>query len=261
MTDLAPIYNALAVAAPYEAMLDRVRERLPETAEGAEAFNKSASQLKTTTLDIADLTPTATAKHILASITRTRQALEEASIAVRKKRVELARKEAAFAVTSGFDADELRIDIDELHYQIANIEASARGAIRKLSHLVTQYDAILARLGVGVLTEADYEADQARHHVMTAFFQGLTAARARGGAIDEGNLIYLFQLGINGAVAQAEVTGLLLAEQALLDKGKAPTHAYVLEWLEACANKYGHCPTEYAVARGLVPLDKTSLLT
>ena len=126
---------------------------------------------------------------------------------------------------------------------------------------MAQYDAIIDSLGIDEITEEMYEDDQRRYHVMTAFAQGLHSARARGGSIDEGNLIYLFQLGINGGVAQRQVTELLMAEEALFNEGKAPTHEYTLSWLEGCADAYADDSIRYAELRGLLPRDNTSLVT
>jgi hypothetical protein len=60
--------------------------------------------------------------------------------------------------------------------------------------------------------------------------------------IDEGNLIYLFDLGINAAQAQAEVFAYLQWENELIKEGKAPEHHHTVQWLEACADKWAHCP-------------------
>jgi hypothetical protein len=79
------------------------------------------------------------------------------------------------------------------------------GAVRKLNFFINQYDNILAKIGKTEITEEDYEQEEKRYHVMTCMKQGLNAARSRGGVIDEGNMIYLFDLGINAAQAQAEV--------------------------------------------------------
>ena len=48
----------------------------------------------------------------------------------------------------------------------------------------------------------------------------LNSARPRNGYIDEGNLIYLFDLGINAAQAQAEVFAYLQWENDLLKNGQ-----------------------------------------
>jgi hypothetical protein len=253
--------SALAVSGPYASMLENISNKLPATIFDAENFNKSASQFKSATLDVTDLTPINTAKHLLATITRTRQALEEAQISLRRKRNEREKYVSQLSETyDKFEIAEIEISIDELDNQIANTEALARGAIRKLHFSINQYQAILEHLGVEHITEEMYEADQARFHVMTAFNQALTAARAKGGFIDEGNQIYMFQLGINGAVAQAEVTWVLRTEQELMADGKIPTHKMITNWLEACADKYANNSTEYAVRRGLILIDRSSLV-
>lgn len=255
------IANTLQVSGRYTEMLERITDGLPAVAMDSENFHKSASQFKTVTLDVVDLTPINSAKHLLAVINRTRQALEEAQISLRRKRLDAEEARDKASRLTGFERERALIDADEAESHVLNIEASARGAIRKLHYTMGQYQQVLDRLGVDHLTEEDYEKDQIRYHIMTAFNQALTAARARGGRIDEGNHIYLFQLGINGAVAQAEVTSLLEAEDALLGENKAPTHAMVMRWLEACADRYADNPIVYAQARGFTPLDKESLIS
>ena len=211
-------------------------------------------------LDVVDLTPINSARHLLAVVQRTRQALEEASISLRRKKLELKRKELELMSSEGNDTDELVIDIDELNVQIANIEASGRGAVRKLATALEQYQNILTALGKEHLTELDYEQDQIRYHIMTAFNQALTAARARGGMIDEGNHIYLFQLGINGAVAQQEITALLEAEQEALNAGLMPDHEAVVKWLNLVADKFEKAPENYAALRNMQTLNTALVL-
>jgi hypothetical protein len=254
------LLNTLPEAAGVIGAIQRIESRLPATVTASEVFNKSSSQYKTATLDVVDLTHTGTLKHLLASIQRTRQALEEASIAVRRKRAEREEKQRLLDNATGYEATVLEIDIDELGIQLLNTEAAARGAIRKLAYLIAQYDSVLESMGVEYLTEEDYEKDQERHHIMTAFSQALNAARSRGGVIDEGNLIYLFHIGINGAVAQAEVSSLLQQEDSLLREGKAPTHAHTMAWLEAVADRFAGSSAENASSRGLLISDKTLYL-
>ena len=254
--------NEIEKALPeqYTPMLARIDTVLPLAKIDTENFNKSSSQFKVATLDVVDLTPINSAKHLLAVVQRTRQAIEEASITLRRKQVELKRKELELMSSEGTDTDELVIDIDELKMQIDNIEASGRGAVRRLANALDQYQAILDALGKDHLTELDYENDQARYHIMTAFNQALTAARARGGLIDEGNHIYLFQLGINGAVAQREITALLEAEQEALNEGMAPTHEGVVKWLNLVADKFEKAPELYAAQRNMKTLNTDLLL-
>lgn len=244
----------------YMPILKKIDEVLPLAKTDTENFNKSSSQFKTVILDVIDLTPINSARHLLAVIQRTRQALEEASINLRRKQLELRRKELELLASEGLDIDELVIDIDELKIQIDNIEASGRGAVRKLAHALDQYQNILNALGKDHLTELDYEKDQARYHIMTAFNQALTAARSRGGLIDEGNHIYLFQLGINGAVAQREITALLEAEQQTLNDGKVPSHEGIVKWLNLIADKFEQCPTLFAAQRNMQTINTQLLL-
>jgi|688.fasta_scaffold193651_3 hypothetical protein len=254
--------NELELSLPkeYTPMLSKIDSVLPLANLDTENFNKSSSQFKMATLDVTDLTPINSAKHLLAVIQRTRQAIEEASINLRRKNVQLKRKELDLMASEGTDTDELVIDIDELKMQIANIEAAGRGAVRKLANALDQYQAILNAIGKDHLTELDYEKDQARYHIMTAFNQALTAARSRGGLIDEGNHIYLFQLGINGAVAQQEITALLQAEQEALNENKAPSHEGVVKWLNLVADKFEQAPALYAAQRNMQTLNPSLLL-
>jgi hypothetical protein len=77
--------------------------------------------------------------------------------------------------------------------------------------------------------------------------------------IDEGNLIYLFDLGINAAQAQAEVFAYLNMENQLISDGKAPTHEMTMRWLEACADKWAEDPAKFAARRGFSVFDRSSL--
>ena len=96
---------------------------------------------------------------------------------------------------------------------------------------------------------------------MTCMKQGLNAARARGGVIDEGNLIYLFDMGINSAQAQAEIYSYLKMENDMMDKGQAPTHEMTMQWLEACADKFQGDAEKFAERRGFTLYDEKSLNT
>jgi hypothetical protein len=250
----------LSLPSQYTPMLRKIDEVLPLAKIDTENFNKSSSQFKVATLDVVDLTPINSAKHFLAIIQQTRQALEEASIKLRRKQIELKRKELDLIDSEGTDTDELVIDIDELKMQIANLEQSGRGAVRRLANALDQYKSILNALGKDHLTELDYEKDQVRYHIMTAFNQALTAARARGGLIDEGNHIYLFQLGINGAMAQREVTAFLEAEQEALNNNLTPSHEGIIKWLNLVADKFKQSPEQYATSRNMQTLNNDLLL-
>lgn len=70
----------------------------------------------------------------------------------------------------------------------------------------------------------------------------------------------MFQLGINGALAQAEVTAFLQAEQEALNSGLIPSHEGIVTWLNIVANKFEKAPKEYAAKRNMQVLNTNLLL-
>ena len=257
---LQEVSNELAITPEYKGMLEHINANLPAIRRDSENFYKSASQFKNVTLDVTELTPMGSLKHILAVIDRTKMALEEAHVSVKRKQIELKKKTLEYdSADEGYDKELLWIDIVEINNHLGNSENSVRGALRKLSFFTTQYQAIMDKIGTEEITEEDYELNESRHHVMTAMKQALCAARTRNGLIDEGNHIYLFDMGINGAVAQAEIFAFLQAEQEMLVKGQEPTQELTMKWLEACADKFANCGAKFAELRGFIPLDKKSL--
>jgi len=86
---LQEVSNDLAITPEYKGMIEHINANLPAISRDSENFYKSASQFKNVTLDVTDLTPMGSMKHILAVIDRTRMALEEAHISVKRKQIEL----------------------------------------------------------------------------------------------------------------------------------------------------------------------------
>ena len=244
----------------YKGMLTHIEETLPATQAACDNFYKSHSQMMTVTLDITDLTPIRSIKHTLAAIERTKSALAEAQINRRKNEIKIKKKQREIdACEDDLDREEFEIEMIELMSNNMNVENSMKGAIRKMSFLMTQYRAVLDHIGKDFITEEDYEREEKRYHVMTALKQAINSARPRGGIIDEGNSIYLFDIGINVAHAQAEVFNYLKIENELIASGQAPSHEMTIEWLEKCADKFEDCSIRFAESRGFVPLDEKSL--
>jgi len=255
------ISTALVSQKPeYNIMLQNINAKMPAVMRDTSNFHKSHSQFMQVTLDITAITPIRSIKHTLAEIDRTRMALQEAYINLRKKQVEIKRKEHQLTETTDpFDQELLEIEIMELQSHMENAQNAVNGALRKVNFLVNQHENLLAKLGRTEITEEDYEREEARYHIMTCMKQALNAARARGGVIDEGNLIYLFDLGISAAQAQAEVLAYLEMERKILEAGRAPTHDMTVKWLEACADKWQQDPINFAANRGFMTFDRTSL--
>jgi hypothetical protein len=232
------ISTALVSQKPeYNIMLQNINAKMPAVMRDTSNFHKSHSQFMQVTLDITAITPIRSIKHTLAEIDRTRMALQEAYINLRKKQVEIKRKEHQLTETTDpFDQELLEIEIMELQSHMENAQNAVNGALRKVNFLVNQHE-----------------------NLMTCMKQALNAARARGGVIDEGNLIYLFDLGISAAQAQAEVFAYLEMEKKILEAGRAPTHDMTVKWLEACADKWQQDPVNFAANRGFMTFDRTSL--
>lgn len=258
---LTDFTTALPVTKPeYGTMLQNIQERMPAVVRDTSNFYKSHSQFMQVSLDVTAITPIRSIKHTLAEIDRTRAALQEAYIGMRKKQVELKRKEAELAeAEDAFDREMLEVEIIELQYQLESTQNHVNGAIRKMNFFVNQHKQLLEKVGKTEITEEDYEREECRYHIMTCMKQALNAARSRNGVIDEGNMIYLFDLGINAAQAQAEVFAYLNLENELISQGKAPTHEMTVKWLEACADKWADDPEKFAQYRGFSLLDPQSL--
>jgi hypothetical protein len=258
---LSNMTTALPATRPeYASMLTNIQERMPAIVRDTSNFHKSHSQFMQVALDVTAITPIRSIKHTLAEIDRTRAALQEAYISMRKKQVELKRKEVELAeATDALDIEMLDIEILEIKSQLEGTQNHVNGALRKMNFFANQHKQLLEKVGKDEITEEDYEREECRYHIMTCMKQALNAARSRSGVIDEGNMIYLFDLGINAAQAQAEVFAYLNLENQLIGEGKAPTHEMTVQWLEACADKWADDPQKFAQYRGFSLLDETSL--
>ena len=258
---LGNMNTALVVTKPeYNLMLKNIQDRMPAVTRDTSNFHKSHSQFMSVTLDVTAITPIRSIKHTLAEIDRTKSALQEAYIGLRKKQVELKKKERELEnCTDPLDRELLEIEILELNSHLEGTQNHVNGALRKMNFMVNQHKQLLEAVGKNEITEEDYEKEEARYHIMTCMKQALNAARSRNGMIDEGNLIYLFDLGINAAQAQAEVFAYLNMENQLISNGNAPTHEMTMRWLEACADKWQQDPATFAARRGFSVFDRSSL--
>ena len=261
---ISKLSDSPLVKKEYKQMLTNINSSLPAIKKSSSNFYKSHSQFMGVMLDVTAITPIRSVKHTLAELDKTRMALEEAQLKMMKKDIELRQKEKQLAdggYKDEFERELLETEILEIKVNLNNIQNSVSGAIRKMNFFTNQYKSILKKLGKEDITEEEYEKEESRYHVMTCMKQALNAARARGGVIDEGNLIYLFDMGINSAQAQAEIYAYLKMENTLMEQGKAPTHEMTMVWLEACADKFSGDSVKFAERRGFKLYDEESLNT
>ena len=244
----------------YKSMLANIKDHAPAIRQASSNFYKSHSQMMSVTLDVTAITPIRSIKHSLAEIEKTKAALQESYFKMKKDEVKLKKLERKLLdETDPLEQEMLEIKITEKQANAASSRGYVEGAVRKLNFFTNQYDNLMEKIGKEELTEEDYELEEIKYHIMTCMKQALNSARPRGGVIDEGNMIYLFDLGINAAQAQAEVYAYLEWENKTIQDGKAPEHHHTVQWLEQLADKWAHCPGDFANSRGFNIIDKTSL--
>ncbi len=129
------ISNSPLVKKEYKAMLDNIHTTLPAIKQSSSNFYKSHSQFMGVMLDVTAITPIRSVKHTLAEIDKTRMALEEAHLKMRKKDIELREKE-----------HKLKTDLDMTEFEKELLE----------TELLTKMDRISARFRARNLN-IDYE--------------------------------------------------------------------------------------------------------
>ena len=258
---IAEISKIPTLTKQYKGMLTHITNTLPAIKKSSSNFYKSHSQFMGVMLDVTAITPVRSLKHTLAELDRTRLALEEAHLKMAENDIMIRKREKQLEndELDNLEREHIEHKLLKLRIQGANIMNSVQGAIRKMSFFTTQYQSILQKLGKEDITEQEYEIEEVKYHIMTCMKQALNAARARGGQIDEGNLIYLFYMGINSAVAQKEIYNYLKRENEMLAAGENPSHEMTMQWLEHCAELFKDDSRKFADRRGFQLLDEKSL--
>ncbi len=260
-------FNQLVAIMPeHNQMLDIIKESLPEIQRSTSLFFKTQSMFMDNMMTVNHNTPLRNIRQILAEMNRTRDAIKETVFKLKKKEIELKMKKREIEVESvKSDSDNLKIEMLQLEVmEIIDGADSARGyisgAIRRLTNYTEQYNSIITKYGIQNFTEKDFEKEEEKYHIKKAFEQGLTAARSRGGIVDEGNFIYFTQIGINGATAQFYISKFLNAEQELFKEGKAPTHKAYLDFLEEMAKVFADSAKTYAESKGMCISTETAMI-
>lgn len=234
---------------PVQEMVKSINESMEMVDKATMNFGKRQSQFMDNMLTLSHPTPYRNLRQILSEIERAQLGLKEAYIKHRRKKLDLEMKlqteyEDPYQIaTNEIDVDEIKIGLDSSKKYIS-------GAIRKIKNYIDQYNNIIARIkkerGVTELTEKDFEEEEEKYHIKTAFAQALTAARSRQCLIDEGNHIYLYQIGINGADAQQCIAEFLQREANLIKEGISPAHSMVLGFLEEMYQRHKGCSERYS---------------
>lgn len=250
------------VSIQYQGLLSQIGEFYPVIQKATNNFYKTQSQFMDNMMTVHQPTVIRSLRQILVEVNNSKQALNEAYFKYKKSKVELERKTLLLEKTEDlFDKNLLLIEIDEIQSQMESSRGYIEGAIRRVHAYFEQYKNLLKKYGKDEFTEQDFEEDEARYHVMTAFDQALCAARSHGGVIDEGNHIYFYQIGINGGVAQYEISNYLDIEIKLFQAGQLPTHEMTVEWLEEMGRKYAFAAQDFAERKGMTIMSTKSMHT
>ena len=116
------IGNLPSLPKQYKGMLTHIESAMPAIAESSANFYKSHSQFMGTMLDVTAISPIRSVKHTLAEIDKTKQALEEAHINLRKKDIEMRQKEEELNnEPDALKREMLETEIIHLQIQIKNV--------------------------------------------------------------------------------------------------------------------------------------------
>lgn len=233
-------------------MVRDIVESLPAIRRDTDVFGRTQSQFMDRNLTCTHPTGIRNIRQMLAEINKAWSALREAWYNIQIKEVDAQIKEdEAIKEDNPLIKKRLMLEAAKLRSEIQAANHPISGAIRKIRALTSQIESVKKKLGKDHITEADFEADEARYHVMRAFDQALCAARSRG-RIDEGNHIYLNQIGVNGMIAQMEIDHRLEQEKQIIAAKQVPDPQAHQNWLERMADKYSLLSTKLASVRGFL---------
>lgn len=150
----------------------------------------------------------------------------------------------------------LKIELEEVQSGLADSRVYIEGALRTIAQHQRAYDSILKAHNLEGWTEEDYENEEARYHVMTAFAQSMEDVYSRGGIIDKGDLIYMRQIGIHPAIATKELrTHMALMDSKMSDDSRVNAiedHSDdMIKFLSEMADKYSHAAKKMLKFKGL----------
>lgn len=238
----------------HEEMMLFLSENLPALFKHTSNYGKKQSQFMDNMLTCSHPTPIRNLRQICAEVGNSIRALKETYFKQENVKLDLEEKRQKYVsqemYSNSFEARRLGIEISKLESDLDDSKLYISGAIRRITNYALQFQSILKSIGVSSIDEVDFEKEEEKYHIMTAFSQGLISARAHNGIIDEGNQIYFFQIGINGTVAQREVSSFLNKEQQAFREGSEPSHEMILTFLNDMSKKFEGCSTKYALLKG-----------
>lgn len=243
-------------------MLSEVQANLPQIENLSLNFGKTQSQFMDNMLTTSHPTPIRNVRQMLAEINKSLEALKEAYYKNEKEKIYIKKLERDLKTEKDeLEKQLIEIKIEEKYAKLETGKKYILGAIRKINNYQKQYNSILKTLGVKSFDEIDFEKEEEEYHIKKAFEQGLNAARSNGYRIDEGNQIYLTQIGINGTVANKNVQGYLIWEEEQLRQGQTITAEDQWRFLEEMYQMFKGSARKYAEKKGMTLTTDDALIS
>jgi len=215
----------------HKEMIEYIEGKLPEINHDISLFGKPQSQFMDNQLTVSHLTPQRNIRQILAECSATIEAYRASFIECEKKAIEVKILERDLEKeTDALKAELIKLDIAKINNELYTKRNYVSGAIRKLTNYFEQIESIKKTYKIENYSEKSFEEEEEQYHISKVFQQGVCSARARGGlggaGIDAGNMIYLEQIGISGALANLYIQEFFKREKELIEKGCSPTEVY-----------------------------------
>ncbi len=155
-----------------------------------------------------------------------------------------------------FQIATLRIEIQETQSKLVDGRLYIEGALKTVYQHQQKYKEIVDKFNLKNWDEVDFEKEEARYHVTTAFAQALEDTCSRGGVVDKGDLIYMRQIGIHPLVATQELQNHMNKITALIngDKRVGSSNDYyeVMEaFFNEMADKYADSALKVLKSKGI----------
>lgn len=238
------------------AALARIDAGMLEHSRTLQIFGRQNSQ---TTAKLISLTMLAAApfrqlRQCAAEIEKRRQALQEASITLRRRQIEAAQARQDADGLTGLARDLRLLDAEERDGQIAASRVYVEGALKDIAGLQDAYDQIRRTHGIREnWDEADFEAGEIEHH-LKALFRLAYRDLMHTGRISTSACEYAEQFGVHPNVVHARASAYIAECERMLGTGQAPTIDHLHEWLQGCYEAHRDDVQRAVAQLGLVDL-------
>ena len=223
------------------AAVAKVNDFLPELEAKTKAFDRQNSQHTLSMMTLTMLngqSPMRMMRQIMAETEKRKMALAEAQVTHAELIVELEELEDKVDPVS-------QAKFRQKCVSKSAIESKINGSFKDIATMIDQYNNIKEANGIEDWDEADFEAEEKRHHVRRAFelmYRNLLdSSRAQTATIE-----YLQQHGVHPQVCLTEVSGYVQHTGERIAKGDIPLGSELEEFLDQMADKYSVCVDQTA---------------